>query len=119
MATLNELEIYNLAITLSDSIYELVSEWKYFDKDTLGKQIVRSADSVALNIAEGYGRFHFKESKRFCYFARGSLTETYAALKMSKNRKLISTEKYVEINTEVENLLHKLNAYIKFLRSRE
>ncbi|WP_367119197.1 four helix bundle protein [uncultured Mucilaginibacter sp.] len=49
----------------------IVLGWEYFSKDTLGKQLVRSADSIGANIAEGFGRYHFKENKNFCYFSRG------------------------------------------------
>lgn len=53
--TLEKPEVYQLAETFSDSIWNTVSEWNFFLKDTIGKQIVRSADSVSANIAEGYG----------------------------------------------------------------
>ena len=54
---LDDLEVYQLAESFSDEIWFLVSEWDYFAKDTVGKQIVRSADSLGSNIAEGYGRY--------------------------------------------------------------
>ena len=55
--TLEKLEVYSLAENFSDKIWIIVSKWDYFLKDTIGKQIVRSADSISANIAEGYGRF--------------------------------------------------------------
>ncbi|WP_366914315.1 four helix bundle protein [Mastigocoleus sp. MO_188.B34] len=39
----------------------------------VGKQIVRSADSVCANIAEGRGRFNDQDNRRFVKIARGSL----------------------------------------------
>jgi hypothetical protein len=51
-----ELEVYKLAESLANDIWEIVKKWDYFTKDTMGKQIVRSADSVCANIAEGRGR---------------------------------------------------------------
>ncbi len=47
------LRIYKTANELGKTIWDMVSKWNWFDKDTLGKQIVRSADSVSLNICEG------------------------------------------------------------------
>lgn len=73
---LEELNIYKLADEISDSIWELADAWTYFQKDTIGKQLVRSADSISTNIAEGYGRYFFKENRNFCYYSRGSLLET-------------------------------------------
>ena len=52
--TLEKLDVYQLAELLSDKIWGIVSEWDHFMKDTIGKQIVRSADSISANIAEGY-----------------------------------------------------------------
>ncbi len=48
------------------------------EKWPLVDQLRRSAQSIPANIAEGYGRFYFQESVRFCYIARGSLEETPA-----------------------------------------
>jgi four helix bundle protein len=65
---LEDLEVYQLAEGFSDEIWVIVSGWEYFAKDTVGKQVVRSADSIGANIAEGYGRYHFKENRNFCFF---------------------------------------------------
>ncbi len=73
---LNDLQIYQLAMTLGEQVWAIVNKWDYFAKDTVGKQVVRSADSVAANISEGFGRYHYKENIHFCYIARGSLLET-------------------------------------------
>jgi four helix bundle protein len=112
---LEDLELYKLAETFSNAIWLLVSEWDYFAKDTIGKQIVRSADSISSNIAEGYGRYHYKENRNFCYFSRGSVLETKGWLKKAKARNLINDEQF---NALIENLkiIHiKLNAYLKFI----
>ncbi|MFA6247658.1 MAG: four helix bundle protein [Mucilaginibacter sp.] len=112
---LEDLELYQLAETFSNEIWFLVSEWDYFAKDTVGKQIVRSADSIGANIAEGYGRYHYKENRNFCYFSRGSILETKGWLKKARTRNLISEEQF---NTLIENLqtIHiKLNSYLKFI----
>lgn len=72
---IEELDVYNLAEEISDEIWNIVLTWDFFAKDTIGKQICRAADSISANIAEGYGRFHFKENKNFCYYSRGSILE--------------------------------------------
>lgn len=56
---------------LGENIWKIVTNWKYFEKDTIGKQLVKAVDSVAANISEGYGRYHFKENINFCYYSRG------------------------------------------------
>ena len=78
---LEELDVYQLAENFSEEIWVVVVGWDYFAKDTVGKQMVRSADSISANIAEGYGRYHYKENRNFCYFSRGSIIETKGWLK--------------------------------------
>jgi four helix bundle protein len=73
---LEDLEVYIDANIIADEIWSLVSKWDYFQKDTIGKQIVKSSDSIGANISEGYGRYFHKENLQFCYYFRGSLYET-------------------------------------------
>ncbi len=112
---LEDLEVYQLAESFSDAIWDIVLTWDYFAKDTVGKQMARSADSISANIAEGYGRFHYKENKNFCYFSRGSIIETKGWLRKSKTRKLIEGQKATELLAQLEIIYLKLNAYIKFI----
>jgi len=46
--TLEKLEVYNIAEKFSDDIWDIVVKWDYFKKDTIGKQLVRAADSSQL-----------------------------------------------------------------------
>ena len=112
---LDDLEVYQLAESFSDEIWFLVSEWDYFAKDTVGKQIVRSADSIGANIAEGYGRYHYKENRNFCYFSRGSIIETKGWLRKSKIRKMITIEQFDALFEKLQTIHIKLNAYLKFI----
>lgn len=49
---LEELRIYQMAMELGEEVWKLADAWSYFIKDTIGKQLVRSADSVAANISK-------------------------------------------------------------------
>ena len=91
--TLEKLEVYQLAETVSDEIWNIVINWDHFIKDTIGKQIVRSADSISANIAEGYGRYFYKESKQFYFYSRGLLQETKSWFTKCKQRKIIPEKK--------------------------
>ena len=79
MILLENLKVYQLAMEVGELVYNTTHTWDYFNKKSLGDQYLRAADSIALNIAEGYGRFHYKDNKNFCWYARGSLFETRAA----------------------------------------
>ncbi|MGN6394050.1 MAG: four helix bundle protein [Mucilaginibacter sp.] len=112
---LEDLEVYQLAESLSDEIWLNVLEWEYFAKDTLGKQLTRSADSIGANIAEGSGRFHYKENKNFCYFSRGSLIETKGWITKARRRNLISEKEHTDYLNKLAVVHLKLNAYIKHI----
>lgn len=116
--TIDDLEIYKLSIILGEDIWGIVVKWDYFAKDTIGKQIIRSVDSVAANISEGYGRFHFKEEKRFLYYARGSLHETKTFIIITHSRKLISDQRFSELNQQIDILGKKLNSFINSINRR-
>jgi four helix bundle protein len=76
---------------------------------------VRAADSIAANISEGFGRYHYKETRQFSYFSRGSLFETKTWLQKGYQRKLIVAEDYSELLNLTDVLGIKLNNYIKSL----
>ena len=114
---LRDLEVYKLSEELSDVVWNIVLKWDHFAKDTIGKQIVKASDSIAANIAEGYGRYHFKENKNFCYFARGSLEETKTWLRKSIRRGLIDKSKHQELSNITRKLPKLLNSYIKSIGS--
>ena len=114
---LEDLDVYNMALSIGEDVWKAVAPWSYFDKDTVGKQLIRSADSFAANIAEGYGRFHYKENRLFCYYSRGSMMETRTWLSKARARNLISDKMYAELSARLDNLHLKLNAYIKSIGS--
>lgn len=114
---LEELEIYQLALEVGEDVWALVSRWGYFPRSTIGKQFVDSADSISANIAEGYGRFFYKDRKNFCYYSRGSLMETKNWAIKAAIRSLISDPEHDELLNKLKILHHKLNVYIKKLKS--
>jgi four helix bundle protein len=110
---LEDLEIYQLSMNLGEKIWSCVDKWDYFSKNTMGKQLVRASDSVSANISEGFGRFHFKETRQFAYFARGSLYETKTWLTKGYQRKFINEADFDNLLKDIDILGIKLNNYIK------
>ncbi|MBI3851253.1 MAG: four helix bundle protein [Verrucomicrobia bacterium] len=107
------LRIYRLLENLADSIWDVVLGWNRFAQDTVGKQVVRSADSVGANIAEGTGRGSYQDNRRFARTARGSLNETQHFLRRAYKRKLLTTDQVKRLKPLVDNLAPQLNSYIK------
>ncbi len=113
MILLEELKVYQFAMEIGELIFNITVKWDLFNKKSLGDQYLRAADSIALNISEGYGRFHYKENKNFCWYARGSLFETKTANQKAFNRKLITDEEYNNLLSKLKECHLLLNGYIK------
>ncbi|QDZ41017.1 four helix bundle protein [Euhalothece natronophila Z-M001] len=107
-----DLKVYRLAEDLSEEIWKIVRQWQPLEKDTVGKQIIRSADSIGANIAEGLGRGSFQDNKRFVKIARGSLYETQHWLRRAYYRQLLTQEQLNRLKQLVDELAPKLNAYL-------
>ena len=114
---LEDLEIYQLALNIGEYVWDIVIKWEHFPKNTVGTQYTKAADSISANIAEGYGRFFYKDRKNFCYYSRGSLMETKNWTVKSLKRSLISKEEYDALIENLQGLHYKLNSYIKKLKS--
>lgn len=84
-------------------------------KTPIGRQLVDAGDSIAANIAEGYGRFYFKDRKLFYYYSRGSLLETKSWVTKAELRRLIGQAEAAMLYQCLSELHYKLNSYIKSL----
>ena len=105
------LQVYQLSEELADRIWDIVTKWNWFAKHTVGTQLVRAADSIGANIAEGNGRRDTKDNRRFVRIAWGSLNETQHFLRRAYRRKLIKKEDAESLAPIVDALGPKLNAY--------
>jgi len=112
------LEVYGFAVRLGDEAWRLVRSWGTFERDTIGKQLVRAADSVGPNLAEGTGRDSARENLRFASFARGSLYESKHCLMLSRRRGIGRELEVGALVRLVDELIPRLNAYRNALRLR-
>jgi four helix bundle protein len=107
------LRIYRLSEVLADKIWNIVLNWNWFAKNTVGIQIVKAADSVGANIAEGSGRGSNPEFKRFLKISRGSLYETRHWLRRAFARRLLTQQQVQDLVPIINELTPKLNAYLR------
>src|SRR5688572_23237314 len=110
---LEELQVYLVAMEIGEIVWTLVNKWDYFSKKTLGAQFVEAADSIAFNISEGYGRFHYKENKNFNYYSRGSAKETFTASQKAIDRTLITPEEFTLLKQKLEYYFRLSYRYIQ------
>jgi four helix bundle protein len=110
--------VYQLSEQLADEIWEIVLEWNAFARETVGKQLVKAADSVGANIAEGTGRGTYVDNRRFVIIARGSLNETKHWLRRAFKRQLLTTKQINKVKPIIDELAPTLNAYLNSIRRR-
>ncbi len=111
---LNDIESYKIAFHLSNYIWDIISEWEWFAKKTLGSQFVNAADSISANIAEGFGRYHKKDKIKFYRYSQGSIKECFDWNEKSRKRKLIEEKEYQYIIEQLQKIDPALRRLIKF-----
>src|SRR5690242_7751353 len=88
---IEELDVFLLFEQIADWSWEAVQSWKPFPRDTVGKQLVRAADSINANLVEGDGRYGTADAIHFFVIARGSARETRLWVRRAKKRSLVPT----------------------------
>jgi len=110
--SLGSLEIYQTSLVLSEKAWDVyLSLPKEFRFD-MGSQFLRAIDSIGANIAEGYGRFHYKDKIKFYYNARGSLWEAKHWLYLLHKRNFLDQETFKKILDELNKAGKRLNRFI-------
>ena len=115
---ISELEIYQLSKELSKQSWEIYQKIPKYLKTSFGNQFLSAVDSIGANIAEGYGRYHYKDSLNFFYYSRGSLWESCFWLELLLQREIIDQSLFDELKRFLINLSVKLNNFIQSLRSQ-
>jgi len=106
------LRVYQLSEELADLVWGIVIKWRSLAQDTIGKQMIKSADSIGANIAEGTGRGSFADNRRFARIARGSLFELKHWLRRAYKRNLLTEGEKNSLQKLIEELTPRLSAYI-------
>ena len=106
------LRVYRLSEEIADTSWDVTIAWSNFARDTVGKQLVRAADSIGANIAEGDGRGSYQDHRRYVRIARASLNETKHWLRRAYQRKLLSQQQTDLLKPLLDELGPRLNAYL-------
>lgn len=112
------LEVWKEARAFRNKISQIIKMFPEEEKFLLRNQITRSVRSVSNNIAEGYGRYHYKENIQFCRTARGSLMETLDHIIIAADENYITKQWLEELRKDYETLHRLLNGYIAYLKQR-
>lgn len=117
MEGLNRLQLYEVAQDLAKFIYRnVLSQLPDEEKWGLTSQMRRAAASIPANIAEGYGRYYYQETIRFCYLARGSLMELVSHFELAVDQGYLSDEITSIFEKKSESTLKLIHGYISYLK---
>jgi four helix bundle protein len=115
LRSFEDLECWKICTEFRRYIRILVKRFPAEEKYTLVSQMTRASRSVTNNIAEGYGRFHYKENAQFCRQSRGSLYELKDHLIIALDEEYISKSEFDEGLIKYEKAILLLNGYINYL----
>lgn len=115
---LGDISAYRKAFELSDVVWRAVATWNFLAQDTVGKQFIRSVDSIGANIAEGFGRFFKKEKVQFYRYSYGSIMESLDWNQKAYKRKLLTEDQYKKILKDLQELPREVHQLIKFTNEK-
>ena len=84
--------VWQSAFNLTLEIYKVTKDFPSDERFGLISDMRRAANSVAHNIAEGFGRFEAKDKTRFYKIARGSAFELMSQLMVSHGLKYLNED---------------------------
>jgi len=114
---LEKLNVWLKAKNLTVFVYtRVIPSLPSSEQYNLTDQIRRAATSIPANIAEGYGRFYYQETIRFCYIARGSLEELISHIMLAEEIGELSKETELEVLLLADEVGRLINGYIAYLK---
>ena len=113
-----DLVVWQKSIQFACEIIDLIdtneSDRKHY---RLIEQLESACTSVAMNIAEGKGRYSRKEFSHFLMIARGSLYETMTLLEIMKLKQWIPEDSYIDLERQSHEIGKMINALNRSLKS--
>ncbi|OGH85956.1 MAG: hypothetical protein A2493_00230 [Candidatus Magasanikbacteria bacterium RIFOXYC12_FULL_33_11] len=116
--SLSQIGAYTISLHLANYIWNIVLKFNYFEKDTIGKQLARSIDSISANIAEGFGRYGKKDKIKFYRYSFGSMKESQDWVYKCYVRNIIKKENYDYIMTKLHKLPKEINSLISYTEQK-
>lgn len=111
-----ELEVWKKGRLFKNEIKELTKTYPAEERFRLTDQIIRSSRCINATIAEGHGRYTFKDQINSCIIARGSLSESYNHLIDALDCNYITHDTLDAYKKNIDEIERLLNGYISYLR---
>ena len=113
------LVFYQRAIELAKELYPRTLKFPNYEMFNLGDQIRRALTSVTGNIAEGYGRYTFKDRKRFLIISRGSVCELMSHLTLCTISGVLAHKEAEAFRSTCRTIRFLINRYLVWLKKAE
>ena len=113
-----EMPLWQQAHALAIRIHQVTESFPSHEKYGLTSQLRRSAVSIAANIAEAFGRYHYRDKLTFYYNSSGSAYETKSHLFYARDVHYIEPSLFDELAEELDAILHDLNKVVATIRDR-
>ena len=118
MKAFTDLEVWKKARLLRNDVSILTKSFPTEEKYRLNDQIIRSSRSIGNNIAEGHGRFHYVDSKKFFINARGSASETIDHFIVAFDEGYIDQATFEKLKNNCDECMRLINGYINYLKQQ-
>jgi four helix bundle protein len=120
MATLKsfeDLDCWKASFEVKIWVMEIIKQFPCEEKYDLIDNMKRAANSTTRNIAEGFGRYHYKENIQFVRIAKGSMTEVLDDAITAEFKNYISKKELEIGRTKITRALQLMNGYTRYLNS--
>ncbi|MCB0266820.1 MAG: four helix bundle protein [Calditrichaeota bacterium] len=115
-----KMNVWQLSVKLVKQIYSLTNSFPADERFGLISDMRRAANSIAHNIAEGFGRYEPKDKTRFYKISRGSCFEIMSQILVSKELGFIQSDEIIwQITEDCKKIIEELNTIIKTLETRK
>jgi four helix bundle protein len=112
-----DLEVWKEARRLTQQVYRLTEDAKFFRDFGLRGQIQRAAVSIMSNIAEGFERGGNQEFVQFLYVAKGSCGEVRSQLYVALDQGYIGEAEFNEATKSARRLSVMISNLVDYLKS--
>jgi four helix bundle protein len=113
-----KLDVWQLAVEFADAVISAAENLQTPRQHyRLVEQLEAASTSIAMNIAEGKGRYSKKEFVHFLYIARGSLYETVTLLTIMQRRGWIADDVLGVITDQADLVARKIAGLINSLKT--
>jgi four helix bundle protein len=113
-----DLDVWKNSINLCLEIYKITSKFPKSELFGITNQLRRASSSVGANIAEGFGRYYFKDKIRFYYQSRGSATETQNFVVLASKLGMIGKNEANKLFNDGEKIRIGITGLIKSICNR-